>query len=232
MLLNILLGLLGLLGRLGLLGLLGLLGALLAQPGVLLAQHVVISARAGLITYVGNMDLEIDDHIGEGNEIRTGRRSRFEAMLGSDTYVRMRNGAAIVLENEALDNTALRLVRGSTIINARKVDSDFPIRVLIGDLEFSIQKDGLYLFDQSSVTVLDGELRVNSTQGHFSDTRLQKDRSLVQSEDSGLFQEERVEDTSDIDSLPLVRWSRQRTEQLTPDPVFRKGRRSGRRSRF
>ena len=155
---------------------------------ILLVQHAVISARAGLVTYVNNMTLEIDDHMGEGNEIHTGRGSRFEAMLGPDTYVRMRNRATIVLVSDALDNTVLRLVRGSTIVDAKKIDDDIPIRVLVGDLEFSIRKDGLYLFEDNRITVLDGELRLENSVKSSSTIRLRKHHRLIRFDGNGTFQ--------------------------------------------
>ena len=199
---------------------------------ILLVQHAVISARAGLVTYVNNMTLEIDDHMGEGNEIHTGRGSRFEAMLGPDTYVRMRNRATIVLVSDALDNTVLRLVRGSTIVDAKKIDDDIPIRVLVGDLEFSIRKDGLYLFEDNRITVLDGELRLENSVKSSSTIRLRKHHRLIRFDGNGTFREERLEDIADIERLPLVRWSLQRSVQLTPAHVFRRDWGRGIRYRF
>jgi hypothetical protein len=199
---------------------------------ILLLQHVVISARSGLVTYVRSMTVEVDQHMEEGNEIRGGRGSRFEAMLGSDTYVRMRDSSAIVLDSEALDSTFLRLVEGSAVIDARKIDEDFPIRLLMGDFEFSIGHDGLYLFERDRVVVLEGEILVSDSEGNFRDTRLKEEWMLARQAPDSVFTALEIEDTAAVDRLPLVRWSRQRTNQLTPAPVFRRSRGTGRRFRF
>jgi hypothetical protein len=199
---------------------------------ILLIQHAVISARAGLVTYVNSMTVLVYDHMGEGKEIRSRLGSRFEAMLGPDSYVRTRNRAAIVLESEALDNTVLRLARGSAIVEAKKIDDDIPIRILVGDLEFSIREDGLYLFEENRITVLEGELGVDDSGGQSPTTRLRKDHRLVRSDGDGIFREERFDDTAGIASTPLVRWSRQRSERLTPDPVLIRSRGRERRFRF
>ena len=126
----------------------------------------------------------------------------------------------------------LRLVRGSTIVDAKNIDHDIPIRILVGDLEFSIWKDGLYLFEENRITVLEGELRVEDSSTLRSTIRLRKNHRLVRSDTDGTFREERLVDSVQIESLPLVRWSLQRSDQLTPKPVFRPSRGRGRRYRF
>ena len=198
---------------------------------ILLLQHAVISARGGLVTYVRNMTQLVDTHMGEGNPIQSNRGSRFEAMLGPDTYVRIRDDTEIVLESEALDHVVLRVVEGTAIVSARNLDEDIPIRILMTDLEFTIGNDGVYLFEPDRITVLDGEMRVTDANGNFNDTRLRKDWTLVRQGAEETFAEARLEDADRIEALPLVRWDRQRTAQLTPEPIFRRVRPT-RRFRF
>ncbi len=198
---------------------------------ILLLQHAVISARGGLVTYVRNMTQRVDMHMGEGNLIRSNPGSRFEAMLGTDTYVRIRDNAEIVLESEALDNVVLRVVQGSAIVTARNLDEEIPIRILMTDMEFVIGNDGVYLFEPDQITVLDGEMRVSDANGNFNDIRLRKDWTLLRPGPEETFAQARLEDADRIGALRLVRWDRQRTAQLTPEPVFRRIR-PGRRFRF
>ncbi len=191
---------------------------------ILLLQHAVISARAGLITYAENVTAAVDAHMETGRTVESGPGSRFEAMLGSDTYVRTRGRAAIVLESEALDDTRLRVVEGMAIVDARNIDPEIPIRVLVGELEYAIGHDGLYLFEARRVVVLDGELEVRDPDGRFDGARLGADRALIRRPPDGVLDEVRLDEPDAIENLPLVRWSRQRTARLTPEPVFRRGR--------
>ena len=183
------------------------------------------------MTYVRNMTQRVDSHMGEGNPIQSNRGSRFEAMLGTDTYVRIRDNARIVLESDALDNVVLRVVQGAAIVTARNLDEDIPIRILMTDMEFVIGNDGVYLFEPDQITVLDGEMRVSDANGNFTDTRLRKDWTLLRPGPEETFAQARLEDADRIDALPLVRWDRQRTAQLTPEPIFRRVRPT-RRFRF
>lgn len=197
----------------------------------LLLQHAVISARAGLVTYVRNIAAQVDEQMGQGVEIRGQRGSRFEAMLTPDTYVRMRNDSAIVLESEALDRIVLRRVSGAMIIDVKNIDGDIPIRVRTGDMEFSIGKDGVYLFEQDRASVLDGEMRFSDSTGNFDGERLKKEWTVGRSGPDQPLAKVQLEDLSDIRAMPLVRWSEQRTRQLTPEPTFIRNR-NGRRFRF
>lgn len=191
---------------------------------ILLLQHAVISARAGLITYAENMTAGVDAHMETGRAIESGPGSRFEAMLGSDTYVRTRGRATIVLESEALDDVRLRVVEGMAAVSALNIDPEIPIRVLVGDVEYVIGRDGTYLFEDRRVVVLDGELEVRDPDGRFDGARLGKEWALIRRAPDGVLAEVRLDDPSQVENLPLVRWSRQRTARLTPDPVFRRGR--------
>ena len=197
---------------------------------ILLVQHAVISARAGLITYVRNLTVAVDEHIGEGNEVHGGPGSRFEAMLTPDSYVRMRGASAIALESETLDRTVIRVLSGTAIIDAGRVDRDIPIRVRLGELEFSIAKDGLYLFEEDRVVVLDGEMNVTPQHETMADGRLRKGWAVARSEADRSYVRIQL-DTDEFDALPLVRWSRQRSAQLAPERTLRRDR-PGRRWRF
>jgi hypothetical protein len=191
---------------------------------ILLLQHAVISARAGYITLARGLTNIVagQDHIGQGNEIRSEPGSRFEASLGPDSYLRLRGAARIVLESEALDNAAVRLIEGAMIVDARNVDGNMPIRIFLDDLVFAVHHDGLYLVEPDRVTVLDGELRV---EGDAAPTgRLRKQWSVERDGGTGPYLMTQLSDTDEFENMALVRWSRQRAEQLEPRPTFRRRR--------
>jgi len=199
---------------------------------ILLAQHAIISARAGYITFARGLTSVVagQDHIGEGNVIRSEPGARFEAALGPDSYVRTRGAATILLESESLENPTIRLLDGTMIIDADKVDDDLPIRILVDDLSFSVRKDGLYVFERHRITVLAGELEIDDSSGPVPSHRLRENWMLVAQGKSPTLME--LDDTGEFDRMPLVEWSRQRNEQLEPRPTLRRRREGGRRFRF
>lgn len=199
---------------------------------VLLAQHAIISARAGYITFSRGLTsvIEGQDHIGEGNVIKTQPGARFEAALGPDSYVRLRGAAAIRLESESLENPVVRLIEGAMIIDADNVDDDLPIRFLVDDLSFSVRKNGLYLVERHRVTALEGELGIDDPSGSVPGNRLRHRWTLLMEGETPTLGE--LTGTGEFDDMPLIEWSRQRNEQLTPQPTFRRRRDGGRRFIF
>jgi len=185
---------------------------------VLLAQHAVISARAGMVTYTeGVVNTVANAHVGEGNSLITGPSGRAEIMLVPDSYLRILPYSSVLLESERLEHIVLKLGTGAAIADINEIDDDLPIFVQLDGLEVRIQEKGLYLFEPDRVAVLEGELEL--TEG-----RLRKGETLVR--DNGTFSQ--VPLRSDIEAHPLVRWNALRTEQL----VARRPRRQVRPFRF
>ncbi len=199
---------------------------------VLLAQHAIISARAGYITFARGLTsvVEGQDHIGEGNVVRSEPGSRFEAALGPDSYVRLRGSATIRLESESLESPVVRLLEGAMIIDADNIDENIPIRFLVDDLSFSVRKNGLYLVEKHRVTVLEGELGIDDRSGSISSNRLRQRWALLVEGEAPTLRE--LTDAGEFEEMPLVEWSRQRNEQLEPRPTFRRGREGRRRFVF
>jgi hypothetical protein len=186
-----------------------------------LAQHAVISARAGMVTYTEGVvnvragehavHAEINQHVGEGNALATGPSGRAEIMLTPDSYLRVLPYTGVRLESEQLDRIVLRLTAGAAIADIDGLDHDLPIRVHLNGIEIAIRKDGIYLFEPDRVAVIDGELAIGRpTSGE--EQRLRKGRSLVRMGDS--FSE--VPTGTDIGEHSLVRWNEQRSDDLTP----------------
>ena len=173
-----------------------------------LAQHAVISAKAGLATYTeGVVNVGVNEHVGQGNMLETGPSGRAEIMLNPDSYLRVLPYTRVRLDSERLDRIELDLLDGTAIMDVDNIDDEMPIRIHLGGLEVAVLNDGVYLFETDSVSVLDGELRVGD-----EGTRLRKGWSLLRNDDA--FSEVRTEEA--IEDHPLVRWNKARSEQLTP----------------
>jgi hypothetical protein len=175
----------------------------------MLVQAAVISAKAGLVTFSqGSVNVEASEHVGEGNDLRTGPESRAELLLNPDTYLRIGSEAIITLESESLDKISLRLVKGRAVVDSVRLDRKLPITIRLGAVDVSIAKDGLYVLEQERVFVLDGEMTVLGT-----DQRLRKGWTLDLSE--GAIAPFEVDDLEDD---PLLRWSERRARRLSVSP--------------
>jgi hypothetical protein len=199
---------------------------------IVLAQHAIISARAGYITFARGLTSVAagQDHIGEGNVVKSEPGARFEAALGPYSYVRLRGAATILLESESLESPVVRLLEGAMIIDADDVDDDIPIRFIVDDLTFSVRKNGLYLVERNRVTVLEGELGIDDPSGSVQSNRLRQKWTLAVEGETPALRE--LTDVGEFEDVPLVEWSRQRSDQLEPRPTFPRRRGGGRRFRF
>jgi len=180
-----------------------------------LAQHAVISARAGFLTYSeGAVNALPAEHLGVDNTLATGPSGRVEMMLTPDSYVRLVPFSSLRLDAEELDRIEVVLIEGSAIFDIREIDSDFPIRVRRGDgMEISIGKRGVYLFEPDRVSVLDGELEIN-----HDGERLKKGWSLVEREGSI----DREPSGDDVENHIAVQWNDVRIEALKPERPLRR----------
>jgi hypothetical protein len=58
-----------------------------------------------------------------------------------------------------LYDMAVRVVRGSAIIEAKGFNKALPLAVTTGDLKMQIIKDGVYMFAVGKVAVIQGQIR-------------------------------------------------------------------------
>jgi hypothetical protein len=178
---------------------------------LLLAQHVVISARAGLVTYAeGVVSVPASTHVGEGNILQTGPSGRAEVLLQADAYLRVRPYSGIRLVSESLDTVEVELTGGAALVEIREIEENFPITVRLAGLEVRLRREGVYLFEPERVAVLEGEL-------DYGAERLGEGRSLVRSGET-FAQARNGEDLADHD---LVEWSDRRSDTLSPNRVRR-----------
>jgi len=171
---------------------------------LMLLQHAVISAKAGMVTLShGWVNLDTNGHIGEGNPLTTGSDSKAETLLRPDSYLRMLDDSEIVLECEDLDQLAVRLTKGDAIIDVTRIDKKMPIRVRVGDLETQIRKKGVYLLQNDGVSVLNGELRLGPG------VKIKKGWKVSGS--NGDFRKMKFEKA---ETHPLVEWNARRSKEL------------------
>jgi len=71
----------------------------------------------------------------------------------------MGENSTVVLDTIELTDIALRVLKGSAVIEASGVDKELPIKVTSGNLKMDIIKDGIYLFADGKVVVVDGKIR-------------------------------------------------------------------------
>jgi len=120
----------------------------------------LVSTKAGLVNYVqGPTTVKPATTVPAGQIISTGQAGAVELLLNPGSYLRMGEHSQIVLERVELYDIAVRLISGSTVIAANGFGKDLPLHVASGDLKMEIIKDGIYLFADGKVVVVDGRIR-------------------------------------------------------------------------
>ncbi len=175
---------------------------------VLLLQHPIISARAGLVTLIDGLvdhDVSVQDHLGEDNPVTTGDDTRLEMLLNPYSYIRIGSQSEILLECEDLDNIIVRVLRGAAVIDAGRVEKDMPITIRTGSLEAQIVKPGIYLVREGTVWVLRGELRAIGPAGG------KVEGGWTLSRPGRVFEKSKVPKAR---THPLVEWNAERRKEV------------------
>src|SRR5262245_36263777 len=120
----------------------------------------LVSTKAGLVNYVqGSATVKPATSAPAGQAIGTGPGGAVEILLNPGSYLRMGENSRIVLEKVELYDIAMRILEGSMVIEANGFNKDLPLQVSTGDLKMEIIKDGIYLFADGKVVVVDGKIR-------------------------------------------------------------------------
>jgi len=120
----------------------------------------IVSTRAGLVNYVqGSATVKAATSIPAGQPVGTGPGGAVEILLNPGSYLRMGENSQVILDNVDLSAIALRIMQGSAVIEANEIDKESPIKIGIGNLKVEIVKDGIYLFTDGKVVVVDGKVR-------------------------------------------------------------------------
>jgi len=120
----------------------------------------LVSTKAGLVNYVeGAASVKAATSIPAGQTVGTGRGGAVEILLNPGSYLRMGENSKVVLDRVELNDISIRILEGSMVIASKGFDKELPLNVTTGNLKMDIIKDGIYLFDQGKVVVVDGKIR-------------------------------------------------------------------------
>jgi len=120
----------------------------------------LVSTKAGLVNYVqGPATVKAASVAPAGKTIMTGPGGAVEILLNPGSYLRMGENSKVVLDKVELYDIAVRVLEGSAVIEANGFNKDLPLHVTTSDLKMEIIKDGIYLFADGKVVVVDGKIR-------------------------------------------------------------------------
>lgn len=124
------------------------------------STQFLVSTRAGLVNYVqGTATVKPATSVPAGEVIRTGPGGAVEILLNPGSYLRMGENSRVVLDRVQLDDMAATILEGSIIIEANGFTKELPLKVVTGTLKIEIIRDGIYLFADGKVVVVDGKIR-------------------------------------------------------------------------
>jgi hypothetical protein len=124
------------------------------------STQFLVSTKAGLINYVkGSATVKAATVVKAGKPIGTGPDGAVEILLNPGSYLRMGASTWVVLDRVELNDIAAHVLQGSAVIEANGFDKKLPLKVTTGDLKMEIIKDGIYLFHDGKVVVIDGKIR-------------------------------------------------------------------------
>src|SRR5262245_4452394 len=127
-----------------------------------LMMQYIVSTKAGLVNYVqGSANVKATQSVAMGAPIRTGNEGFAEVLLNPGSYLRLGQNSEAVLDGLQLVNVAVRLNRGTAVIEASGFDKEAPLRVQNKDLKVKIIKDGVYSFSDGTVRIIEGQLLVD-----------------------------------------------------------------------
>lgn len=136
------------------------------------AQPRTISARAGTISYQRGT-VHVDDqlvHATYGDhppfQMKNGQHlrienGRVELLLGSGVYLRMLGPSAIRMQETQLADTQVVIENGSAFIEVAGMNKDARLRVVCGESNTELKRDGSYRFDAPTEAIA-GKLRILS----------------------------------------------------------------------
>jgi hypothetical protein len=120
----------------------------------------LVSTKAGLVNYVlGPTTVKVATTVPAGQFIATGPGGAVEILLNPGSYLRMGENSRVVLDRVELYDIAVRIIEGSMVIEANGFDDELPLVVTSGSLKLDVIKNGVYLFADGKVVVIDGKIR-------------------------------------------------------------------------
>src|SRR6476646_8026183 len=120
----------------------------------------IVSTKAGVVNYVkGATTVKAATTVAQGKIVATGPGGAVELLLNPGSYLRMGENTRVVLDKVELYDIAVRILEGSAIIDSNGFTKELPLTVTTGDMKMEIIKDGIYLFSDGKVIVVDGKIR-------------------------------------------------------------------------
>jgi hypothetical protein len=164
----------------------------------------LVSTKAGLVNYVqGAANVKPATSVPAGQVIQTEPGGAVEILLNPGSYLRMGASSKVVLDRVELYDISVRILEGSMVITANGFNNDLPLEVANNSgLKMQIIKDGIYLFSDEKIVVVDGKLR-------DTDNGLVYGKSYQISNDQG-YRAQKVKTFT----TGLELWSKQRDESI------------------
>jgi hypothetical protein len=120
----------------------------------------IVSTKAGVVNYVkGATTVKAATTVAPGKIVGTGPGGAVELLLNPGSYLRMGENTQVVFDKVELYDIAVRILQGSAIIESNGFTKEQPLAVTTGDLKMEIIKDGIYLFADGKVVVVEGKIR-------------------------------------------------------------------------
>lgn len=143
----------------------------MASTGVSALAQAVISAKAGVVNYtegdvlVGGKTVEPKNgkfaEWKKAEELVTGE-GRAEVLLTPGVFLRISENSKLVLEENRLSDTRVRLMQGSVLLECAELLQDNAVTLSYNGFNMAVRKAGLYRLDSDPATAraFEGELQV------------------------------------------------------------------------
>ena len=120
----------------------------------------LVSTKAGLVNYVrGPATVKPATSVPAGTTVGTGPGGAVELLLNPGSYLRMAESTQVVFDKVELYDISVRILEGSMLIEANGFNKELPLSVTTGNLKMEIINDGIYLFADGKIVVVDGRIR-------------------------------------------------------------------------
>ena len=123
----------------------------------------LVSTKAGLVNYVrGPATVKPATSVPAGTTVGTGPGGAVELLLNPGSYLRMAENTQVVFDKVELYDISVRILEGSMLIEANGFNKELPLSVTTGNLKMEVINDGIYLFADGKIVVVDGRIRDTS----------------------------------------------------------------------
>src|SRR5215475_551321 len=123
----------------------------------------LVSTKAGLVNYVRSpATVKPATSVPAGTTVGTGPGGAVELLLNPGSYLRMAESTQVVFDKVELYDISVRILEGSMLIEANGFNKELPLSVTTGNLKMEVINDGIYLFADGKIVVVDGRIRDTS----------------------------------------------------------------------